>query len=311
MMVILFRPFDLGKWFTIGFSAFLAAMITGGNGFSFNPSSNNSIGQNHFSSTYSSNINHIHSQITTALTALVSGMTIVLGLFIFAIVLAFMALFYWLGSRGQFMFLDNVVRNRAALAWPWTAYTRQANSLLGFVWLYILVVFAAVLCFTIPAIFALLPLIRAHRWPEGMEIPFFVVFGLLYCAVLFSISIAYFLFCELGIPIMFRNGLLAGAAFAEVGKLVRLHPGSIAIFILLRIALFIALAVVTTLTCCCCCFGAWPYIGTLIILPVLVYIKCFTLDFLAQFGPEYDVWTVDVPAPAAPIIDPNPLPPLG
>ncbi len=33
MSIILFRPFDLGKWFVIGFGAFLAGLLSGGNGF--------------------------------------------------------------------------------------------------------------------------------------------------------------------------------------------------------------------------------------------------------------------------------------
>jgi hypothetical protein len=51
-----------------------------------------------------------------------------------------------------------------------------------------------------------------------------------------------------------------------------------------------------------------PYIGTVLLLPVLVYVKCFTLDCLSQFGPEYDVWTVDVP-PARPAQIPPFIPP--
>jgi hypothetical protein len=49
-----------------------------------------------------------------------------------------------------------------------------------------------------------------------------------------------------------------------------------------------------------------PYIGTVVLLPVLIYIRCFSLNCLAQFGPAYDVWTVDVPPPA-PFIPPPPL----
>jgi len=40
---------------------------------------------------------------------------------------------------------------------------------------------------------------------------------------------------------------------------------------------------------------------TVILLPVLIYVKCFTLDCLAQFGPQYDVWTVDV-SPTTPSV---------
>jgi hypothetical protein len=47
-----------------------------------------------------------------------------------------------------------------------------------------------------------------------------------------------------------------------------------------------------------------PYVGTVLLLPVVVYVRCFTLDCLSQFGPEYDVWTVD-----APVINTAPLSP--
>ena len=96
-------------------------------------------------------------------------------------------------------------------------------------------------------------------------------------------------------------------------NLVRQHTGSIALFVLLRIAIFIGVAIISTIACCAtCCIEALPYIGTVILLPVLVYVRCFSLDCLAQFGPEYDVWTVDVPpttpGDAIPSFSPQPPP---
>jgi hypothetical protein len=113
---------------------------------------------------------------------------------------------------------------------------------------------------------------------------------------------------------MFRQGLLARPAFWEAIKLIREHTGSVVVFVLLRMAVFIGVAIISVIICCVtCCIGMLPYIGTVILLPVLIYVKCFTLDCLAQFGPEYDVWTVDVP-PATPgeMMPPlSPPPPLG
>ena len=72
---------------------------------------------------------------------------------------------------------------------------------------------------------------------------------------------------------------------------------------LTRIALFVALVVLSVIACCfTCCIGALPYLGTVLLLPALIYIKCFTLDCLAQLGPDYDVWTVDVPSTETPTI---------
>jgi len=78
----------------------------------------------------------------------------------------------------------------------------------------------------------------------------------------------------------------------------------VVVFVLIRIAIFIGVAVLSIILCCVtCCTALIPYVGTVMLLPVLVYVRCFTLDCLAQFGPEYDAWTVDVP-PFSP-----PLPP--
>ena len=98
---------------------------------------------------------------------------------------------------------------------------------------------------------------------------------------------------------MFRQNLPALPAFRQSMGLVSRFPGSVVVFVLLRIAIFIGVAILSVIVCCLtCCIGTLPYIGTVILLPVLIYVKCFTLDCLAQFGPECDVWTVDV-APVA------------
>jgi hypothetical protein len=56
--------------------------------------------------------------------------------------------------------------------------------------------------------------------------------------------------------------------------------------------------------CATCCIAAIPYIGTLILLPVFVLLRSFSLLFLRQFGVEYDVWASFVPAEFLPILSP-------
>ena len=38
----------------------------------------------------------------------------------------------WLSSRGRFMFLDGLVRNRGAVVEPWREFRREGNSLFWF-----------------------------------------------------------------------------------------------------------------------------------------------------------------------------------
>ena len=297
MMVILFRPFDLGKWFTIGFSAFLAGLLSGGNGVSGSSYNPNALDKSHWSYSYSSNLNQLNNNVSQAITSLQAGFTAVAVVIFFAIVLAVVLLVCWIGARGQFLLLDNVVRNRGAISWPWQTYARQGNSLFGFYLLYSFIMMAILLPFTALGVFAALPLYRQHRWPEGAELPVYLVLGFAYLALTLFVYVLLFLFRELGVPLMFRRHLLARAAFVETWRLIRCHPGNMLLFVLLRLALFLALAVLSVMTCCCC-VGVIPYLGTVVLLPALLYIKCFTLDFLAQLGPEYDVWTVDVPPSA-------------
>ena len=305
MMIILFRPFDPVKWFAIGLSAFLAGMLGGGNG--VNTSFNGNFRNNQFPT--STNISPGNAskvqldQIHTQLSHFFSSMTglliavIVVGVILFIMVLSL--LFCWLGARGQFLFLDNIVRNRGAISWPWQYYARQANSF--FLFYLLLVVGVLVVTLPILAVAAVLaiPLFKAGQWPAGGEIAVFVVLGLLYFVVAVAGNVVLFLYREFGPAIMFRQGILARAAFFETVRLVRRFPGSVAVYILLRMALFLAMAVLCIILCCatfCLCFlSQWPYIGTVLLLPVLVYLRCFTLDCLAQFGPQYDVFTVDVP----------------
>ena len=299
MMIILFRPFDLGKWCVMGFCAFLAGFLQGGNGFnsSFN-TNNNSFNKYSGGQAPNFDLHQFNSNFNHAISGMQIGLIVLISLVVIIFVFALILLIYWLGARGQFMFLDNIVRNRGAISWPWQYYKRQANSLFGFYLLFLVISFALFLPILIVAIAMCVPLYLQHRWPGGGGIAGFVVLGLVYLVLVVVVSFILFIFREFGIPIMFRRGLLARPAFLESMNLIRQHTGSVVVFFLLRIAIFIGVAILSLIVCCVtCCIGALPYIGTVILLPVLVYVKCFTLDCLAQFGPQYDVWIVDVPPP--------------
>ena len=320
MVVILFRPFDLGKWCTIGLGAFLAGMLSGGNGFNggsfnqnFDPNSFKNTNVTTQTQTFPKvDLNTFNASIAHAVSGMQIGLIIFIALIVIAIVFAFIFLIYWLGARGQFVFLDNIVRNRGEVAGPWTRYARQANSVFGFYLLVMLVSLLLFLPIIVIGIVMALPLFHEHRWPVGGEIAGFVGLGVVYLAMVLVFSIVLFLFREFGIPIMFRQGLLARPAFLATLNLARLHPVSVALFVLLRFALFVAVAIISVIVCCAsCCTGLLPYVGTVMLLPALVYVRCFTLDCLAQFGPQYDVWTVDVTPPElvanGPFIPPRPL----
>jgi hypothetical protein len=224
--------------------------------------------------------------------------------------LALTIVLYWLGSRGQFLFLDNLVRNRGALSWPWQYYARQANSLFLFHLVVMAISFAVFTPLLVAGVVMGMPVFRQDRWPEGGEISGFVALGLGYVALGLALNVILLIFREFGMPLMFRNGLTAWVAFRESMRLLAQHPASMIVFVLIRAFISVALIIVVIVTfcCCCCCrIEAFPYLGTVLLLPLLIYLRCFSLDCLAQFGPQYDAWTVDVPPPAP---APGPTQPL-
>ena len=105
--LICFKPFDIGKWFGLGFCAWLAFFGEGG-GASFNVN------------TGSSRTGGIPQPVQDALNWMQANMAltvlIIFGVFLFFFLLG--QIFIWLQSRGTFMFLDGIVHNRGLIVQP-------------------------------------------------------------------------------------------------------------------------------------------------------------------------------------------------
>ena len=307
--IILFRPFDGTKWFFIGFNAFLVLLAEGG--VAINRSSPFSSQNSHFNYSY-----HSFPALLRDLKQMVAEMGTLttsawLALYIIAAVvyvIVWLAL-NWVGCRGEFMFLDNIVRNRAAVAWPWQHYARQGNR-----WfLFHLGLTAISLGLLVASGGAFLGAnwswINGERSPVGNEIGMLIGDLLVSAAVWIVFTAALFLLRSFVIPIYFKQRLGLGASLLAGARLLAVDPVSIGLYVLISAVLSLAGGLLVVLVVCVvCCLICWlaciPLLGTMLLsfvvcqlsLPVLVFYRCFQLDCLAQFGPEYDVWTVDVPA---------------
>ena len=224
------------------------------------------------------------------------------------VVIVMILLFMWIGSRGRFMFIDCIVRNRGAIQEPWREFKPQGNSL------FLLSLAGMLAAILLTAIFAL-PLLISYFQSGGfgdfgVGMVIYVVAG---AAVFVVIGTAWAVLVWFVVPVMYRRRCGALAALREVMKLIAGYPVSFLLYILFSIVLLLAGAIAScVLTCVTCCIAAIPYVGTVILLPLYVFYYAFTLLFLRQFGPDYDVWA-DTPfpliAPATPT-PPEDLPPL-
>ena len=120
---VLFSPFDLMKWLTIGFCAWLAQLghANGGGG-----------GGN--GAQYRGGRGDIGRHVDDAREYVVNNLDwiVPVGVVVAGIVVGLWLLLLWLSSRGRFMFLDCVVRNKAEVTDPWHRFRHHANSLFAF-----------------------------------------------------------------------------------------------------------------------------------------------------------------------------------
>lgn len=306
MLVILFRPFTWKKWLIIGFNVFLAYLAEGG--ISFNQPFHTQTQSE--ARIYSSVPAFLHgskqfiyglrSYVLSPWAALYVGLA-----FVFLIV---WLLLLWVGCRGQFLFLDNVVRNRAAIAWPWRRYAREGN--VWFVFQTCLGLVSMIIFLGLSAGFIALnwSWIDQERNPNGSEIAALVWVLLIVSSLWLVCGAILFLIRSFAVPLLFKQTFGFWGALRAVGRLMMTYPGSLIIYVLISFVLALAMAILAMLAfclicCVVCCVALIPFIGSLllvllmcqILLPAFIYYRCFQLDCLAQFGPEYDVWIVDVP----------------
>jgi hypothetical protein len=224
-------------------------------------------------------------------------------LVVFAIALGVVIL--WLRCRGSFMFLHCIALNKAEIAVPWNNYAAAGNSLFAFR-------LALGLISTVPLlpIFAIMVVtfIRLMNQTPSLRQ---ILLGLLPLGLMFvSVGVFFFVIRKLTtdfvVPIMYLRGSKCLSAWSEFLGLLSLNIGRFIVYLLFQIVLGILVGMLivaaVVVTCCiACCLILIPYIGTVLLLPVLAFTRSYSLYYLAQYDPHYDVFS---PTPAAPAIPP-------
>ena len=282
---VLFQPFDLGKWFAIGFCAWLANLGRGGFQGHFN------VGPGHGSAA-----NQIRERVEQARDYITNNLSWILPLAAVVLLLGFAIwlLVIWLSSRGRFMFLHCIVLDKAEVAVPWRKFAREANSLFWFR----LVVGLVGLVATLP----LVGVMAITGWrmlergePSVRGILELVGVGLVLLLVGAVFWVVAKLTTDFVVPIMF---LRSGKCLQGWGVLLGLLAGNLGRFVLyflfriiLALAIFVLLLTAVLATCCIAgCMMVIPYLGTVVLLPIHVFRRSYSIYYLAQYGAEYDVF---------------------
>lgn len=302
MKTALFKPFDIHRWFVVGFNAFLAGLMdaaNGGGGSRFSKEGN--FGEFiHFPATaWSWLMDH-------------PGWAIAI-LFGVLVAIAVVVVLTWVSSRGVFMFVDNVVRNSVEIAKPWREYQKEGNSL--FVWRLLLGI----------ASFAAFGLVLSYFFVRGaalydsgvspiLPIGFIIGLGLVVLGLVLVWGYIVLFLKDFVAALMYRNRISCGEAwrlFLDVFRKYPFHFVGYGLIVFLLMIMFVIAVVFAGLATCCIgwILLAIPYISTVVTLPAWYAYRGFSLEFLAQFGPEFDAFKrqsagepVTPAAPAAPAV---------
>jgi len=295
--LVLFRPFDLGKLFVIGFCAWLAYLGTGGGGGgggggprysvpSKQPEAQEQIKEFVESARYyvSDNISWIVPVAVTVVTLI-----ILIGLLV-----------AWLNSRGRFMFLHCVATNRAEVRVPWHKFKQHGNSLFLFRIVLGIISFFVVIAPIIGIVILVIMMISGTA-PGIISIPGIIILGL----TIFALSIFLFLVkkftFDFVVPIMFLRMVSCSAAWREFMALLSANKLRFTLYLLFQIVIKIVIGVMIGIgfcigicLCCVSCLLLVPYIGTVILLPVHVFTRSYSLYYLQQYGPQFDVFRSEI-----------------
>lgn len=281
---ILFRPFDVGRWFIIGFCAWLAYLGKGGGG-----------GPN-FNFSFRENMYGFESAIDQAKEFIIDNFYWLIPLVITTVIVSIVVwlVITWLSSRGQFMFLHCVAENKAEIKVPWAKFRQHANSLFLFRIVLGIIGLLAVALFCIP-IFLLATFLITKVVPN-----IFSVTAMLLSTLVFVVLVVVFILVlkfttDFVVPIMFLRSTSCTAAWREFLTILSVNKARFALYILFQIVISIAISAIilaaVCVTCCCAaCILVIPYIGVVLMLPLFVFKRAYSLCYLRQFGPEFDVF---------------------
>jgi hypothetical protein len=299
MKRMLFEPFDFTKWLVVGFCAALASLGQGGGNIG-NPFGGNS-GRG------GPGADRVLDWIDAhmVLIACIAG-----GILLIAVAIG--ALFTWLSSRGEFMFLDCIVRNRAEVSGPWSRYRTQGNNLFVFRFVLGLIGLGSLILVAALAYLLARPDIQARRFGGGAILAI-AAGGLLVFLLVVIFGVIKLLLHDFVVPIMYKRevGTMVGFGMLR-SSLLPGHFWAFVLFYLLKLAFSIAsgilMMVVILCTCFLCLMGCIPilnwYAAAVVFLPVFVFMRCYSLCFLQQFGEGWRLLPADAaaiaPQPAAP-----------
>jgi hypothetical protein len=289
--LVLFAPFDLNKWLGLGFCAFLAALGSGGGGGGGNTGGG---GGGDGEMDFEPAVEWVRDNVVIVA-------AVVAGVLLFGLLLGM--LLTWLSSRGKFMLLDGVVCNRGAVVEPWHEYRREGNSLFKFRFCFGLFVLAMfVLLLAVCGLVAWPGIAQNQFGPSAILAAVGFVVGIIPIAIVSGV-VELFL-NDFVAPVMYLRRIRVNEAWGVFYReMLQGRAGTFVLYVLVKMVIAVVVgAAGIAIVCMTCCCAALPYVGSVFMLPLTVFVRCYSLYFIEQFGSNWRVFPQPglEPLPAVP-----------
>jgi hypothetical protein len=194
-----------------------------------------------------------------------------------------------------------VAENKGEVVIPWHKFSRHGDSLFAFRIILGLIGFVIVAAGLLVAGSFLVEVATAGDAIRAVVTVVVVILGIFLVSI--PLLIVKKLTTDFVVPIMFLQSASCTAAWRQFLAVLSVNRMRFFLYLLFQIVIgfIVGLLVLATvcLTCCCAgCLFAIPYIGTVAMLPVLVFKRSYSLCYLRQYGPAFDVFRAEQQAAA-------------
>jgi len=307
MKRILFRPFNIGTWFSFGFIFFLQSCIEGGGGGNnlrmpnLGGGSSGHGGGGSGGDTGNNLAGLLHDLLGSRGPELPeTGVLVIIGAIACVVAIPLIILTLWLGTRGQMMAIRSVSTGQSGIGDQWNA-TRDAG---GKLFKFHLAMSGIGMVFFLPlvggGVLLAMPVIRDGAAIESI-LPVLIGLGVIAVLLMIPLLLVNAMARNFVAPIMLKHGVGARDGWKLFWAVGRNHVGGIFVFFVMRVLVGIAAGIVGIVAgFLTCCLGFLPVLHQTVMAPYYVFERAWTLEVLASMSPDFDVRGGGEPAPPMP-----------
>lgn len=308
MKRMLFRPFNIGTWFSFGFIFFLQSCVEGGGGGNNlrlpNTSGSGSHGHGGGSDSANNLAGLLHDLVGPGGSDLPDqGIILLIGAIACVIAIPVVILMLWLGTRGQMMAINAVATGQSTVGDQWSA-TRDAG---GKLFKFHIAMTGISLVFILPlvggGVLLAMPVLRDGAQFESI-LPGLIGLGVILVLFMIPLMLVNAMARNFVAPIMLKHGLSAREGWKRFWAVGKMHVGGIFLFYVLRVIVGIGAGIVGIVAgFVTCCLGFLPVLHQTLMAPYYVFERAWTLEVLASMSPDFDLRGGGGAPPAPPPYD--------